>query len=95
MMRSLCSDYFDIVILRDKAAVKVREQTITEILPLEKYSYSKVPVVYGRGFEVQVRSTKDFAKSLAAYEKDPESAEFWNRWTRFGTYRNVLFHSNY
>lgn len=88
-------DYFDIVILRDGVAVKVREDIITEILPLAEYSYSGVPVVNGRGFEVQVRSAKDFAEFLAAYEKDPETAEFWNRWTKFGTYRNVLFHSNY
>ena len=88
-------DYFDIVILRDRVAVKVREEQITEILPLSEYRYSGVPVVNGRGFEVLVKSAGDFAAFLDAYEKDPESAEFWNRWTRFGTYREVLFHSNY
>ena len=88
-------DYFDIVILRDQVAVKVREEQITEILPLAEYHYSGVPVVNGRGFEIQVRSAGDFAAFLDAYEKDLESAEFWNRWTRFGTYREVLFHSNY
>ena len=88
-------DYFDIVILRDQVAVKVREEQITEILPLAEYHYSGVPVVNGRGFEIQVKSAGDFAAFLDAYEKDPESAEFWNRWTRFGTYREVLFHSNY
>ena len=88
-------DYFDIVILRDQVAVKVREEQITEILPLAEYHYSGVPVVNGRGFEIQVRSAGDFVAFLDAYEKDPESAEFWNRWTRFGTYREVLFHSNY
>ena len=88
-------DYFDIVILRDRVAVKVREEQITEILPLSEYCYSGVPVVNGRGFEVLVKSAGDFAAFLDAYEKDPESAEFWNRWTRFGTYREVLFHSNY
>ena len=88
-------DYFDIVILRDQVAVKVREEQITEILPLSEYRYSGVPVVNGRGFEVLVKSAGDFAAFLEAYEKDPESAEFWNRWTRFGTYREVLFHSNY
>ncbi len=88
-------DYFDIVILRDQVAVKVREEQITEILPLSEYRYSGVPVVNGRGFEVLVKSAGDFAAFLDAYEKDPESAEFWNRWTRFGTYREVLFHSNY
>ena len=88
-------DYFDIVILRDQVAVKVREEQITEILPLSEYRYSGVPVVNGRGFEVLVKSAGDFAAFLDAYERDPGSAEFWNRWTRFGTYREVLFHSNY
>ena len=88
-------DYFDIVILRDRVAVKVREEQITEILPLSEYRYSGVPVVNGRGFEVLVKSAGAFAAFLDAYEKDPESAAFSNRWTRFGTYREVLFHSNY
>lgn len=88
-------DYFDIVILRDQVAVRIREEVIEEILPLSEYKYTGVPVVNGRGFAVQVKSQKEMREFLEAYEKDPEGAEFWNRWTKFGTYRNVLFHSNY
>lgn len=88
-------DYFDIVILRDQVAVRVREGIIDEILPLSEYKYSGVPVVNGRGFEVQVKSQREMQEFLDAYDQDPEGAEFWNRWTKFGTYRSVLFHSNY
>ncbi len=88
-------EYFDIVILRDGVAVKVREAVIEEILPLSQYRYSGVPVVNGRGFAVQVNSRKEWQEFLDAYRSGQEDAAFWSRWTKFGTYREVRFHSNY
>ena len=88
-------DYFDIVILRDKVAIKVREDVIEEILPLEKYRYSGVPVVNGRGFAIKVQSQKELQEFLAAYAKDEADNGFWNTWLEFGTYRKVVFHDNY
>ena len=52
-------EYFDILILRDQAAVQVRDNKIEAILPLADYRYSGVPVVNGRGFAVNVKSQKD------------------------------------
>ena len=88
-------DYFDIVILRDKVAIKVREDVIEEILPLEKYRYPGVPVVNGRGFAIKVQSQKELQEFLAAYAKDEADNGFWNTWLEFGTYRKVVFHDNY
>lgn len=45
-------DSFDIIVLRDSVAVKVRDRKITDIVPTSEYSYGGVPVVNGRGFEV-------------------------------------------
>jgi len=44
-------DSFDIIVLRDSVAVKVRDRKITDIVPTSEYSYGGVPVVNGRGFE--------------------------------------------
>ena len=38
-------EYFDILILRDQAAVQVRDNKIEAILPLADYRYSGVPAV--------------------------------------------------
>ena len=47
-------DDFDIVVLRDKVAVKVRDRMVVGIGSLDKYGYSDVPVINGRGFAVKI-----------------------------------------
>lgn len=82
-------DDFDILVLRDKIAVTVRDGKITRIMPFHEYSYSGVPVVNGRGFAIQVASQEDVEQFLAAY--DPDDPAFFKRWMRFDTYRKVGF----
>ena len=82
-------DDFDILVLRDKIAVTVRDGKITQIEPFPDYSYTGVPVVNGRGFAIQVTSQEDVAQFLAAY--DPDDPAFFKRWMRFDTYRKVGF----
>lgn len=88
-------EYFDILILRDQAAVQVRDNKIEAILPLADYRYSGVPVVNGRGFAVNVKSQKDLQAFLDGYGQGETDTEFWNHWLTFGTYRKVIFHENY
>lgn len=54
-------DSFDIIVLRDSVAVKVRDRKITDIVPTSEYSYGGVPVVNGRGFEVLADSNEKFS----------------------------------
>ena len=51
-------DSFDIIVLRDSVAVKIRDRKITDIVPTSEYSYGGVPVVNGRGFEVLADSNE-------------------------------------
>lgn len=88
-------EYFDIIILQDQAAVKVREQKITEIIPLADYRYSGVPLVNEHGFEIKAGSQKEFEEFLEVSENYTEETAFWNTWMRFAAYRDVIFHSNY
>lgn len=84
---------FDIIILRDSVAVKVRDKKITEIIPTSEYQYGNVPVVNGRGFEVNASSDEDIKSFLAeykAYEEDNNN-DFFTRWLDFDTYRKVVF----
>lgn len=85
-------DSFDIIVLRDGVAVKVRERKITEILPTSEYKYGGVPVINGRGFEVKAASEAEAAQFLKEYDETPESAKnaFFEKWVRFDTYRKVV-----
>ena len=86
-------DSFDIIILRDDVAVKVRDKKITEIIPTSEYQYGNVPVVNGRGFEVNASSDEDIKSFLAeykAYEEDNNN-DFFTKWLDFDTYRKVVF----
>lgn len=86
-------DSFDIIVLRDSVAVKVRDKKITEIIPTFEYQYGNVPVVNGRGFEVNASSDEDIKSFLAeykAYEEDNNN-DFFTKWLDFDTYRKVVF----
>ena len=60
-------DSFDIIVLRDSVAVKVRDRKITDIVPTSEYSYDGVPVVNGRGFEVLADSNEKIQQFLSEY----------------------------
>ena len=87
-------DSFDIIILRDKIAVTVRDKIVTAILPASEYTYSGVPVVNGRGFSISVQSQEDVSRFLSEYEASGEAQQaFFAKWLRFDTYRKVVFSS--
>ena len=84
---------FDIIVLRDDVTVKVRDKKIIEIIPTSEYQYGNVPVVNGRGFEVNASSDEDIKSFLAeykAYEEDNNN-DFFTKWLDFDTYRKVVF----
>lgn len=84
---------FDIIVLRDSVAVKVRDKKITEIIPTSEYQYGNVPVVNGRGFEVKASSDEDIKSFLAEYKayEDDNNNDFFTKWLDFDTYRKVVF----
>lgn len=83
-------DSFDIIVLRDSVAVKVRDKKITEITPVSEYSYGNVPVINGRGFEVKVSSQEDAESFLKEYNGENSDGEFFSKWMKFDTYRKVV-----
>ncbi|MGN0162976.1 MAG: sulfate adenylyltransferase subunit 1 [Candidatus Ornithomonoglobus sp.] len=83
---------FDIIVLRDRVAVKVRNKKITEILPRDSYSYGGVPLINGRGFDIRVSSQEDVERFLKEYERKNGSEEFFSKWMSFDTYRKVVLH---
>lgn len=84
-------DSFDIIVLRDSVAVKVRDRKITDIIPTSEYSYGGVPVVNGRGFEVLADSNEKIQQFLSEYSKldNINDADFFAKWVKFDTYRKI------
>lgn len=87
-------DDFDIIILRDSVAVKVRGKRIAGVLAAADYRYEGVPVINGRGFEIKVHSDEDVKLLLSEYEAAgiDHREEFFRKWTAFDTYRKVVIH---
>lgn len=83
---------FDIIVLRDNVAVKIRNKRITEIIPVSEYKYDNVPVVNGRGFEVVASSDKEILDFLSEYSKinDQSQKRFFAKWLHFDTYRKIV-----
>ena len=77
-------DSFDIIVLRDSVAVKVRDRKITDIVPTSEYSYGGVPVVNGRGFEVLADSNEKIQQFLSEYSnlKSINDADFFAKWVK-------------
>lgn len=86
-------NYFDILVLRDLVAVKVRDGSVEEIIPLSEYQYGGLPLTNSRGFEIIVNSRAKYKKFIEDYEnkKDKEEHDFLNQWMRFETFRKVSF----
>lgn len=84
-------DSFDIIVLRDSVAVKVRDRKITDIVPTSEYSYGDVPVVNGRGFEVLADSNEKIQQFLSEYSnlKSINDADFFAKWVKFDTYKKI------
>ena len=86
-------DSFDIIVLRDQVAVRVRDKKITAILPAADYVYDHVPVINGRGFAVLADSNETVQQFLQEYAATSETDQtaFFAKWVRFDTYRKVIF----
>lgn len=84
-------DSFDIIVLRDSVAVKIRDRKITDIVPTSEYSYGGVPVVNGRGFEILADSNEKIQQFLSEYSKldNINDADFFAKWVKFDTYRKI------
>ncbi|MEE0929694.1 MAG: GTP-binding protein [Acutalibacteraceae bacterium] len=85
-------DSFDIIVLRDSVAVKIRDNKVTEIVPCAEYKYDNLPVINGRGFEVLVSSDKEVSNFLNEYSQINEEGKkkFFSKWVRFDTYRKIV-----
>ena len=84
-------DDFDIIVLRDGVAIKIRNGKVSDIVTIDKYEYFGVPVVNGRGLEVLVNNQEEVQKFLDEYNASDDGTlrAFAAKWLRFETYRRI------
>lgn len=90
-------DYFDIIVVEDKAAILIRNAEIADIIDLKDYEYAGLPILDERGFALDVKSKADFNNFLNEYnhlEKESRVA-FVNKWSRFEVYRSIVCNDNF
>ena len=87
---------YDIIVLRDKTAVKIREGKVNSIVTIADYRYSGYPVTNGRGFQILAYSQEEIERFLREYNEsdDRTEADFLNKWLKFDTYRKVVFYNS-
>ena len=82
---------FDILILRDKVYISIRDGVITAIAPLRGYTYQGVPLLNGRGFGIEVQSAEEYAQFIADIEASKNLNETFGKWLNFTSYRHIAF----
>lgn len=90
-------DSFDIIALRDMAAVKIRDGKVEDILSLNEYHYSDVPLVNSRGFAIQVHSDEEYNKFIGEFNENEQrtNAALFGKWIDFSVYRKIVFHDSF
>lgn len=88
---------FDILILQDNLAVKIRNKKVETLQNLEQYQFEGLPIINERGFAFKVTNQEELDDLLKEHKKIDftNEAEFLNHWVSFSMYRRVVFHSNY
>lgn len=103
-------EYFDIISLEDAAAILIRNRKIWDIIKLEGYEYSGLPLLDERGFALKIRTQADFYRLVAEFKalnmeeghspmeekhSPMKRAAFHNKWSRFETYRRIVCNDNF
>ncbi|WP_077610398.1 sulfate adenylyltransferase subunit 1 [Clostridium sp. Marseille-P2415] len=90
-------DYFDVISIEDSAAVLIRNREIQDIISLDAYEYSGLPILDERGFALRIGTKADFNDFLNEFkllEKENKIA-FHNKWSKFETYRRIVCNENF
>ena len=83
---------FDIIVLRDDTAIKIRHRQVADILTVSEYHTEGFPLINGRGFAIRISSDKEFTEFIRRYRTsdEMEKKELFARYLQFETYRKII-----
>lgn len=88
-------EYFDIVSLEGNGAVLIRNYRIFDIIALENYQYTGLPVLNEAGFELKIRTRNEMKEYISEYRQNRNKGESHKKWAKFETYRKVVSGDNF
>lgn len=89
---------FDIILLKERGFVKIRNKKIISIGELPNYKFEKFPVVNGRGFGIKIKDEQNFEEFLRefnAIDSKRELANFSNKYFFLNQFRTLKFYFDY
>ncbi len=91
-------DSFDIIGIKDGVAVKIRNKTVEDILPLQEYTYSNLPLINARGFGIRVNNQEEFDRLIEERDGKTDNikkdVEFSNQWFSLDQYKHIKFNED-
>ena len=87
--------YFDIISLESEAAVLVRDCKIFDIVKLEDYHFTGLPILDTAGFGLQIKTREDMKNYLLDYNQNVNKVGIHKKWAKFETYRRVVSGDNF
>ena len=87
--------YFDIISLESEAAVLVRDCKIFDIVKLEDYHFTGLPILDAAGFGLQIKTREDMKNYLLDCSQNVNKVEIHKKWAKFETYRRVVSGDNF
>ncbi len=90
-------EFFDVISIEDSVAILIRNKKIKDILRLKDYQYEGLPIIDERGFALKIRTLADFNDYILEFPnlKTENKAAFHNKWSKFETYRRIVFSDNF
>ena len=87
--------YYDIISLESEAAVLVRDCKIFDIVKLEDYYFTGLPILDTAGFGLQIKTREDMKNYLLDYNQNVNKVGIHKKWAKFETYRRVVSGDNF
>ena len=87
--------YYDIISLESEAAVLVRDCKIFDIVKLEDYHFTGLPILDAAGFGLQIKTREDMKNYLLDCSQNVNKVEIHKKWAKFETYRRVVSGDNF
>ena len=83
---------FDILSLQDGLVVRIRNGIFAQLLPLEQFTTSGLPMVNERGAAICVRSQAELEEFIEIYRTHSSADQRkLNKWLHFETFRRIVY----
>lgn len=86
---------FDVVIVSNNLAVKVRDNIFKDIVYLNDYNYEGYDLINEKGYGIKVNDNKDLYRYIEEYNSlvslNYKVKDFYNKWFDFSVFRNIKY----